>query len=199
MGFHNFSMNKKYEVYPQLYRKSLIAWSALESCRGVVTKPNFNEFGKTELNTYLKESLNLLDKDIETILTLWEKEYSKDKAIEAVDNFWRKNQEHIAENEYYDLNNYSLENEIYLSKELCELVDEIKEYMRKLLSIYMYPDQRESTSIPSELRENIKEKLDHLNQRIKKELKINKTSKLKLLWNKLSSAVRSYKAKKRMK
>lgn len=182
-------MNKKYEVYPQLYRKSLIAWSALQSCRGVVTKPNFNEFGKTELNTYLKETLNLLDKDIETILTLWEKEYSKGIAIEAVDNFWRKNQEHIAENEYYELNNYSLENEIYLSKELCELVNEIKNNMRNLLSIYQYPDSRESTLIPVKLKNTITEKLDDLNRRIKKELKINKTSKLKILWNKLSSLV----------
>ncbi|MCB6219078.1 MULTISPECIES: hypothetical protein [Bacillus] len=189
MGFHNSSMNKKYEVYPKIYSKFLIAWGAILSCRGAVEKPNFKNFSTTEINTYLKESLNLLDKDIEVILTLWEKENFKSQAIELVDDFWKKNQERIAEDKFIELNNYSNENDIYLSTDLSILVHEIKSNMSYLLLVYKYPDPRESTSLPENLRKTIKEELDDLKREIREELKINKTSIPKILWNKLSSLV----------
>ncbi|MEC1552327.1 hypothetical protein P9D28_07780 [Bacillus haynesii] len=173
MGFHNFSMNKKYEVYPQIYSKCLIAGSAIFSCKDIVTKlPNFKDYNKEELNKFLEENLTLLDNNKEDILSMWE--CSKVDAIKYLNNVWKKNQERNAREKWIDFNNYTIKNDIYLSLDLSDLVIEMKYIMEELLSIYEKSDLEETTQRAYEVAQEINQKINELNQKIKKELKIKK-------------------------
>jgi len=171
MGFHTFSMNKKYEMYPELYKKSLQAHGALLSCRDTfISYPSFERSNEEDVRNYTSEILKLTKQEELDVLEAFKR--SSKEASELVAKFIKRNRLYEARNKCIELNNWVNEIAIFSSDEINKIANETKEKMHNLLVTYEIPDPNEKPDKTESLKEEINTTLKSLNIQIKKEIKI---------------------------
>ncbi|ATU27770.1 hypothetical protein HRF59_17820 [Bacillus velezensis] len=171
MGFHTFSMNKKYEMYPELYKKSLQAHGALLACRDYfISCPSFERSNEEDVRNYTSEILKLTKKEESDVLDAFKR--SSEEASKLVYKFIERNNLYEARNKWIELNNWVNEIAIFSSDEINVIANKAIKKMLNLLVTYEIPDPKENQDKTASLKEEIDITLESLNKQIKKEIKI---------------------------
>jgi hypothetical protein len=127
MSDFNLYTNKRHESYMNIYDMYLRADGEIRGLMGLRSLPDYREFGREDLEKRLR-SFNLLENVINDFLQKWDVATShtdKTQLHREINDYIKKIEPKIAKNKLSEAKNYYLTRRIYLSEEVCNLLESL--------------------------------------------------------------------------
>jgi hypothetical protein len=160
--------SKKHEVFPAIYKQTLIAKSYIFSMRGHYKDLTFEEYNKEDISAYLTNK-KIPNGKIQGIINNWD--LDRDLALLEMRRYLKLFKYNEAEDELIKARNLFLEFELYMDEDLSDLLNTLIGALTDLFTIYelgTYDMVQNSIKI----REEIQASFDLLKKKLKKELSV---------------------------
>jgi hypothetical protein len=160
----NFELftKKRHECYPELYKLFEIANGQIRSLRGYRRTLTFENASATDIENFMRER-NFTDYDLESILQNWDN--NKPVSLQSLYGRLRKIEYEESLSKYSKANDYFFFNQIYLSDEVEQIANQIRNDLHDLWVNY---DLDFAVAIPPKENQRLIQQIDLNRQELKK-------------------------------